>query len=230
MSIANDIVDAVMNNDAVAIQQFIAQNQIQAHDCLALRTAVYCNNSSITQLVVAHSDIFAWNANAVYLSIENDLGGIFDILFPYICAKNDVQQNFEFLLKAVALNRPDHVEKLVSFCDLKNQSITGIISPLHEVPQPRIIQDLLDNMSSSQHLFLAKKFTLSGDEKRLKSILEHLNFKVIQALHDVIQPFNRNTNLSKKGEHCLDLINQHRQKFVLLHTVSNTGVSSKRKL
>lgn len=230
MNIARDIVDAVMNNDVVAVQQFIDRNQIQAHDCLVLRTAVYCNNLEITQMVVKHSDIFAWNANAVYLSIEDNLKDIFAILFPYICAKNDTLQNFEFLLQAVAVDNAYIVEQLASYSDLSNQSIIGLISRLNQNPQQRIAQSLMNNMSSSQRLSLAENFTLSADTKRLQAIVDCLDFNEIQILHDMVLSFNQGTHLSEKGQHCLDIIDQHRQKCVLVDTVGIAGSAAKKKI
>lgn len=230
MNIARDIVDAVMNTDIVAIQSFIDRNQIQDHNCLALRTAVYCNNVVITQMVVEHSDVFAWNANAMYLTIENNFKDIFDILFPYVCAKNDTTHNFEFLLQAVAVDHAHFVEKLAPYSDLPNQSITGIISRMNQDPQTRIVQSLMDHMSSSQRLSLAENFTLSADAKRVQAIVGHLSFNEIQALHDMVLSFNQGTRLSEKGQQCLDIINQHRQKYVLVDTVGSLGSAAKKKM
>lgn len=219
-----------MNNDTVAVQLLIDRNQIHMHDCLALRTAVYCNNAPITQMVVEHSDIFAWNSNAIHLSIENSSTDIFDILFPYICAKNDPTQTFEFLLQAVAVDHAYFVEQLVPYSDLPTQSITGILSRLNSTPQERIVHSLMHNMSSSQRLSVVENLTLSADIKKLKAFVGYLDFNEIQALHTMIVTFNQDTHLSDKGQQCLNVINQHRQKCVLEQTVGNAGLASKKKI
>lgn len=230
MNIARDIVDAVMNNDTGAVQLFIDRKQIQDHNCLALRTAVYCNNVAITQMVVEHSDVFAWNANAVYLSIENNLKEIFDILFPYICAKNDTTHNFEFLLQAVAVDHAYFVDQLVTYSDLPKQSITGILSRLNPNPQQRIAQSLMHNMSSSQRLSLTENMTLSADIKKLQIFVGYLSFNEIQALHTTILSFHQGTQLSEKGQQCLNIIDQHRQKCVLIDTTGSVGTAAKKKM
>lgn len=231
MNIAHDIVNAVMNNDAVAVQGFIDAHQIQTHNCLALRTAVYCNNISMTQMVVAHSDVFAWDANAVHLSIENNSKDIFDILFPYVCAKNDAVRNFEFLLQAIAIDHAYFVEQLVSHADLPHQDITGIFLRLNQNPQQRIVQSLMDNMITSQRFFLAEHFTLAGDARRLEVIVNHLNLSEVQDLHALVSSFRtEGVSLSEKGQHCFDIIDQHRQKCVLLNTVSGRGTHKPHKI
>lgn len=231
MNIAHDIVNAVMNNDARSVQGFIDAHQIHTHNCLALRTAVYCNNIPMTQMVIAHSDVFAWDANAVYLSIENNCQEIFDILFPYVCAKNDTARNFEFLLQAIAMDHAYFLEKLVSHTDLPNQDITGIVSRLNQDPQQRIVQSLMDNMNTSQRFSLAEHFSLAGDARRLEVIASHLNLSEIQDLYTMVSSFcTEGVSLSEKGQHCFEIIDQHRQKCVLLHTVSGRGAHKPHKI
>lgn len=220
-----------MNNDTVAVQALINRNEIQAHDCLALRTAVYCNNALITQMVVAHSDVFAWNANSVYLSIENNFKDIFDLLFPYICAKNNTSQNFEFLLQAVAVDQFHMIEKLAPIADLPKQSVTGIATRLNNNPQPRLIEALMASMDPSQRITVAENFALTGDFRRLKPIVEVLTLSEVQTVYNTICSFSSfDWSLSEKGRICFDVIDQQRQKRVLEHTVGNLGSVVKKKL
>lgn len=231
MNIVRDIVDAVMNNDTVAVQLLIDQNQIHMHDCLALRTAVYCNNAPITQMVVEHSDIFAWNSNAIHLSIENSSTDIFDILFPYILAKEDTTQNFEFLLQAVAADQFHMVEKLTPIADVPHQSVTGLTARLNNNPHPRIIAALMVSMDPSQRITVAENFALTGDFQRLKPIVEFLTLSEVQTVYNKICSFSSfDWSLSEKGRICFDAIDQQRQKRVLEHTVGNPGSVFKKKL
>lgn len=231
MNIVQDIVGAVMNNDTDSVQSLIDCNQIQAHDCLALRTAVYCNNSQITQMVVEHSDVFSFGANAVYLSIENNFQDIFDILLPHVCAKNDSKCNFEFLIQSVAGNQSHMVEKLAPIADLPNQSLVGVMTRINIQTNPKIVQCLMENMSQNQRIGFAENFALAGDAQRLRPVVEHLSLVEVEQLCNMIRSLSdQNLTLSENGRSCFDILDQHRQKCVLEVTVGSEHIFSKRKL
>ena len=225
----HSLIQAIVNNDDTTVRRFIDNGGVQAHDCLALRTAVYAGNLSMTHLLLPHSDVFAYNANAVHLAIDNGFNDIFTALYPYIVQKNDRDKNYEFLLRAVESNETAMVEMLAPISNLDHADCDVFFkaNPHNE----RLYQHLINAVASQKLEKLANNLALVVDVARLQLVVSHLGLEQTQRLHDTIVQLNHNGfTLSDKGLLCLDVIDQHRQKCVLLHTAACHGTHKTHKI
>lgn len=225
----HDMIEAITNSDSKTVQSFIDRHLIEMHDCLALRTAVYANNLPMAQLIAPHSDIFAANSNAIHLAIENGFNEIFTTLYPFIVQKNDPDQNYEFLLRAVENNETAMVEKLAPISNLDHVGCDVFLKA--DPHNERLYQHLINSVTSQKLEKLAYNLALVVDVARLQLVVSHLGLEQTQRLHDTLVQLDSNGfTLSDKGLLCFEIIDHHRQKCVLLQTTACNGTLKTHKI